>query len=133
MFAFRLACSVIVFAVSTNSGYYDSVVMLNASTGSNVALSCTVTRGDSVSWLYIRMNTTQQSKVYGDRQVLNRFAGKIIDATDRANGNYSLILSDAQTEDSGWYVCISETVTSRTERNVASKVIIGVNVSSKFQ
>jgi hypothetical protein len=107
--------------------------MSNVSVNSSVTLPCNITRGDSVSWLYIRTDTAQQFKVYGGDQVTDKFTGKIRDATDRANGNYSLLLVDAQTEDSGWYVCTSEIVASKTNRTIASKHIIGLNVSGKCQ
>jgi hypothetical protein len=92
-----------------------------------VTLPCTVNDSSNVNWLYIDFHTAQQFKVYGEGQVKNKYKERISLDTDCATGNCSLILTNAQTTDSGWYVCVSE-----RNHQVTSKRVITLIVTSEY-
>jgi hypothetical protein len=93
----------------------------------NVTLPCSADDPSKVNWLYIDFHTAQQFKVYGEGQVKNKFKERISIDTNCATGNCSLILINAQTNDSGWYICVS-----KTGHNVTSKRIVTLNVTSEY-
>jgi hypothetical protein len=115
------------FAVSTSRGQYESAVSLSAVIGNNVTLPCDAGDRDSVSWLYVDFHTAQQFKVYGGGQVKNNYREKIVLVTNCTTGNCSLILINAQTNDSGWYICVSE-----RDDVITGKRVVTLNVASEY-
>jgi hypothetical protein len=96
--------------------------------GNNVTLPCAANDCSRVNWLYIDLQTARQFKVYGGGQVKNKYKERITLDTGRATDSCSLILTNAQTSDSGWYVCVGE-----TDGTVTSKRIVTLIVSSEYQ
>jgi uncharacterized protein YktA (UPF0223 family) len=113
--------------VSVDRGHYESAVSFSHVIGNNVTLPCIVNNRSNVKWLNIDFHKAQQFKVYGEGQVKNKYKGKISVDTDCATGNCSLILINAQTTDSGWYVCVSE-----RNHQVTSKRVITLIVASEY-
>jgi Immunoglobulin V-set domain len=112
--------------VYVHNGNYESVVNVSQAVSGKVTLPCTISGEGSISWLYIHLDTAQQIKVYGNNRAANNYEAKFSAAADPATGNYSLILFNAQINDSGWYVCISE-----SGRTVVSQHIINLLVSGE--
>ena len=115
-----------VHIVNIDRGHYESAVNVSEIVSSNVTLPCTISGDVSISWLYIHSDTGQQIKISGNGPIRKKYEGKFSAVTDSATGNYSLILFNAQTNDSGWYVCISE-----SGRNITCKHIINLIVSGE--
>jgi Immunoglobulin V-set domain len=111
--------------VNIDSGHYESVVDVSERVSSNVTLPCTQSGVGDISWLYINSDTAQQIKVYGSGRITNNYGGKFSAFTDPATGNYSLFLFDAQMNDSGWYVCVSERGRIITNQQIISLLVRG--------
>ena len=111
--------------VNIDSGIYESVVNVSEIVSSNVTLPCIVNGDVSISWLYIHFDTGQQIKIYGNSRITSNHEGKFSAVTDPATGNYSLILFNAQMNDSGWYVCISESGRIITSQHVINLLVSG--------
>ena len=112
--------------MNIDSGHYESAVNVSQRVSSNVTLPCIISGDDSISWLYIDFDTGQQIKIYGNDRITNTYEGKFHAVADPATGNYSLILSNAEMNDSGWYVCISE-----SGRIITNQYIINLLVSGE--
>jgi Immunoglobulin V-set domain len=120
-----LSADVCAHIVDIDNGRYESAVNVSERVSSSVTLPCTINGSVSICWLYIHFDTAQQSKIYGNGQLTNNLAGKFRAVADPATGNYSLILFNAQMNDSGWYVCVSESRRIITNRHIISLLVSG--------
>ena len=108
-----------------NNGHYESAVNVSETVSSKVMLPCTISGDVSISWLYIHSDTGQQIKISGNGPIRKKYEGKFSAVTDSATGNYSLILFNVQMNDSGWYVCISESGRIITSKHIINLLVIG--------
>jgi hypothetical protein len=111
------------FFCTVSCDHYDSAVALSHLTGNNIILPCAIGDNDDVSWLYIDFDTGQQLNIYGGGRVKKSYKERIIPATDCATGNCSLKLLNAQTNDSGWYVCVNERNEVITSKHVVTLIM----------
>jgi Immunoglobulin V-set domain len=95
----------------------------NVDVARDALLPCISNIGGTANWLYIRFNTAEQSQICIDGSVVSAYKDKFYAVKDRASGNFSLSLLNAQMNDSGWYVCVVH-----SGRWVSSHSIFHINV-----
>jgi hypothetical protein len=82
---------------------------------------------DAVRWLYVQSGTAQQLKVYADGLILDGYKEKLIAASDRTTaGDSSVVLLNPQKNDTGWYVCVTE-----SGGRISKKIVVAVYVSGQ--
>lgn len=74
--------------------------------GRSLHMSCIVDSDNRVSWLHVRYDSADQSKIYENGLVVDQYKQKFQAVPNHVGGNYSLTLLNAQTNDSGWYMCV---------------------------
>ena len=83
---------------------------MTAAVGDTVVLPCrTALIGVSVDWRYRKTEDSHEIYVYSNFVVYEIYVDKVSgEAVRPALGDYSLTLSDAQVNDTGWYMCIED-------------------------
>jgi hypothetical protein len=100
-------------AVSVNG----SNVTVEYCAGENVTLVC---RTDLavVNWLHIHLETAKQRVINAKSDDGYRAVASSV------NGSYSLLIPNAQANDSGWYVCVEENIPQRSSTTVRKHLVL---------
>lgn len=121
----RHVCFTVSCEVNAEGGNYESVINKSeVCVGTKVIMPHITSDSDTISWLYVWFDTANQHKVCVNNKVIDTYERKL----EVADGDSALILSNAQPEDSGWYVCIAE-----SGRRLSKKVVVIVKVSYEFR
>jgi Immunoglobulin V-set domain len=105
----------------------DLPAVLSSSNVTNASIPCVTSENDTVSWLHINFETAEQFAIYRHGHVVHSLKDKFKAVAGHASGNHSLVLINAQKDDSGWYVCVVE-----NGKKISSSRIITLNVSGEY-
>jgi Immunoglobulin V-set domain len=117
------ACSCAV-STSSDANVLSALDSRIVDVGSDVSIPCSVTGSGTVSWLFIMFSSARQFVIYRNDHVVDEFKDKFKAVTGRPSGNHSLTLVNAQSTDSGWYVCVVE-----NGSNISRNIVITLNVT----